>query len=931
MDQVDITGEALKLLQRITKALEGSSATVAGGAPARGGRVPVNRSNKDPIKATAAAMDDLGGSTDQLDKRFRRLDRTMSVTVGRFGILNKTLKAKAPGISTPAVNMQPVEKEVEKAAEDVNESTGSIISRFAKTAKESVLLGTAFTALGNILRGPFLDVITDAYRLQAGGVDAQKNLLDFYVAAGKAGMSLREYTRLLADNEAVVTRFGSFKDFNKALESTTDRLGSLGVFGESARQLTATMMSSATTLGIPLKQQAGVVDEQIKTFERLRKTTLMTADQFQDLVRTLGENENVQENLLGMAPQERAARLNELMQVQSLGAQLGLTKQQSQQLSDAMLAQRKALAPERFKAAGVIRQGGAIMGMSAGDTETLARLAQRKNLQGADAELFRQLSAQYQQGLEAMMNSGDIQQENIAEQLQQNAPGFFQRIAEASGKAQLTVDSGQAGANKDFGDKVGDFGKAVANFGVAVNGIMKSPLGEALRHLEPVLTSLGTFLFMSRRMFPKVGGAAAEVMGPPTPKRIAAKQAAGEAADLLTLPLKSMRAVATKTDILGPFKSMLGGFKSFTATARDLSKGGLSAVANVGKSAKDYVSWFKAIAADGGLTKTELVLQEAGAAFKAGFNGISGALKAGGNFFKSVFGPELGFIFGAVEEAFTGEMTKSLSLGDGIFGRMLGVVIAGFNGIFTGVTRLFDDVLNWLFEGLGIDFRVNTTKFVDYVTGMIVDGWKMISSIFMKGLAGLLEMLPFVKKDAPFIKKLRDNADAVDDSLMQSAKTREEMWNTEGATLRTMGEKQLKAADDTAKKMDAVAAKLNVANGAVVTGIGGLASSAQATINAAQTNAAQVATPGQETRATVTPPEVNKTQVEEKKEGVAGSAASGPVLVNAPDVVLVLKQQVDVLSQMLAKLTEGKTEEYARMTRPILPDTAALAPYAIGA
>ena len=989
-DQVEIVGEALKLLQKMEASLRSGSAVAGNQTPRNtiaGTRTPINRNSKDPIKATAKSMGNLEDETDNVTSRFGKLDKSIKMVTMSFGKLIGQMgggpRAKAGGRAV-GIAAEPLE------VGDANEKAGGLGAIFGKLSTASSFLtrnlfglsptvaslGTAFWGLIDLIRGPGMRVFNDAFRLQARGISAQNNLLDFYLAAGKAGMSLEEYTKLLEDNAVAVVRQGSFKDFNRALESSTGALAGLGVFGESARNLSATMMSSATTLGIPQEQLSSVMQTQIDTFGKLRKSTLMTAAGFQEVIKSLSENENVQSNLLGMAPQERAARMQELLQIRTLGDSMGLTKEQSAKLGDALLAQRKATAPERFKAMGAVRQAGAIMGMGATDTEELARLSGKKNLTAEEGVRFADLAGTYQKGLEQMMNSGQIGIENIAEQLEAQAPGAFANIAKAAGLGKLTKESGPV-RNKDIGVATEEFGQAVGKFATAVNGLIKSPLYDALKSIGTIFGGLAAFALAKKGMgillgkagkaapaakvaskaMGTVGVAEAEAAGQGLGGRLASSigDALSNTINFIKKPLEGLRGIATANigslegigyaignavgSTIKTFKSIPGAVVSMGSKVASMGASMGSSLTSVAEQGINYVKTFAAIAKDGGLSKTELLIQEGGAALKGagkmaavGLEGLSGVVKGAGAFFKGVFGPELGFIFGAIEEMFTGEMASSLGLGDGIFGRLLGVVVAGFNSIFTGVSRLFDDVLNWLFEGLGINVKVNTTKFFDYITGGIVDGWKLISLLLMKGLASMLEgVMGMFGIKAPFVQRLRDSADELEANLEKSYAAREKMW-ADDSTLREVGEKNLKAekklADEASKQADRVVASTSK----VVNGMDALATSALSTATSAQMQAAgvasnaaaQVATPGQTTRQQVTPPDVNKAQVEEKKVGAADKTAEALKTAGMQDVIAVLQQQLDIAKQLLAATLKNEPEQDTRLARTPLPSTAEL-------
>jgi uncharacterized protein YdcH (DUF465 family) len=341
----------------------------------------------------------------------------------------------------------------------------------------------------------------------------------------------------------------------------------------------------------------------------------------------------------------------------------------------------------------------------------------------------------------------------------------------------------------------------------------------------------------------------------------------------------------------------------------------------------------------GGLTGLGSSLWNSAKSIVSGGAAAAGSIgKMGLGLLKGLTGP-FAAIFAGIEEIFTGEMAKALGLGDGIFGRVLGVAIAGFNGIFTGISRLFDDAVNWLLEGLGIKFTVNTTKFFDLVTSYIVDGWKMIGAVLMKTLANVIESVTGIfGLKAPFVDKLRAGADAIDNSIVESAANREKMLSTEGSTLRKQGE-DLKKKEEIAKASATADKKTSISTAGVVMGLDSLVGSAQSTVQQAQANmktgtspqqaeptkqaAPVIATPGQTDRAGVTQPDVNKAQVEDTKKD-AQVVSGGTAVDNMAAVLVVLQQQLEIAKQQLAAMTGKKEEPAIQLARPSLPSTADL-------
>lgn len=841
VDQVHITGFDAAALKALTTAMSNSLATVSGGSTMPGRKPALSgRNNKDPLKATAASLDRLGDAADGLTSRFGRLNRSIAVVSGRLNKMSATLKGKTTAAQT---NSTGIDKKAGEAVADLGQAATALGSPFAKLAAKTIWLGGTFAALRDFIQGPVVDVFNDYYALQRRGISASNNLVDFYIAAGKAGMSLAEYTQLIEGNIAVVSRASSFKAFNDRLESSADALAELGVFGGAARNLTATMMTGATTLGVPQKQMGGVIQDQIKTFKTLRDVTGMTAAGFQQLVEGFSRMEEVQGQLLGMAPDQREAARKDLFNTYTLGQTMGMTAQASERLGAALLAQRRMTAVERFKAQGAVRQAGAIVGMGAAQTEELARLSAKKNRSAEENKRFIELGSQLQQGLEAMQNSGNIQAEHIADQLGGILPNAEQ--LKAAGEAKLTTDSGAA--QKNFTDTLSKTEQTIGKLATAIEGLQKSPIWQGLLDIGKIAAAF-------------VGGLALKkAMGGVAGKTVAAGVEAGAKAPGML--------------------SKVGGF-----------------LGSYGQEVKSTAS----------------LVGKGPAAISVALDGVSAVAKA----FKFL-GPAAAVAtaaIGGVKELWTGEMAKQLGMGDGIFGRLYAALLAGVNTVVGGLTGVFDDAINWLFKGLGINFTVNTTKMVDMATILVSEMWRWIAKSFLRAAATMLGSVTSIfGLDAPFVKSMNAEADAIEKGLEESAKTRKELWETDGATLKSMGEKQAEGQKVVAEKLEASAAKISTAESKTVMGMESLASAALSTAQAAQ-----VATPGPTARSTVTPPEVNKAQVEDKKEAVKTTAQVDSMAA----VLTVLQQQLDVAKQQLLAMTGKKEEPAIQLSRPTFQSTA---------
>lgn len=355
------------------------------------------------------------------------------------------------------------------------------------------------------LSAAIIPLTRDILMLHSAGIEASSALGGLYIDAARSGMSLKDYTKVLQESSVAVTRSGSMADFNNTLQRSRNQLAGLGIFGEEATRLSASLASSTTALGIPQERLNDATNAQIKTFEHLRKTSLLTAKQFQELTAGLAENQVVQSQLLGMAPAQRATRFNELIQIKSIGLSMGSTKKASDELGEALIATRNLTAPKRFEAAGRIRQAGAMFGMDSGETEQLARLSRKKIRSPEEDRQVVAIGARLQAAIERSSQSGDISEENRAEQMQAalDATGFGEVLKKA-GNVGLTAQSGQAGVNKDFAKGTSQLlqftGEAMAWLdGLKQNTIIKALGGAGLG------TAIGVML--GRLMGGAAGGA----------------------------------------------------------------------------------------------------------------------------------------------------------------------------------------------------------------------------------------------------------------------------------------------------------------------------------------------------------------------------------------------------------------------------------------
>ena len=367
-----------------------------------------------------------------------------------------------------------------KAVRDENEkvarSTNGFNTNLTFTGAMLQGLGQQFDRLKQVL----VTVTSDFFKIAGVGMGSTESLMTLYKNALLAGMSLEEYMSILKDNTAV-TRSSSLADFNKTISSADKQLAELGVFGNEARALQASLADSNTRMGVSQDKLSNAAANQISMFEKLRKATNMSAAEFGALVRSVAENDQAQRELVGLHPAERQARQQQLLSIMSLGKQMGLTAAQSEKLGAAMMAARGEGAETRWEASGRLRQLGNLIGMGMEGQRAAqlylkgaSRTPQETEELGSILASMDKMTQSRRLEAQATGNLGyEYQLDASSKTLESSA--VSQIMKEYRG-ATLAQESGRAGTNADFGKSVGVFEQAVAQFATIVSGFLKSPL-----------------------------------------------------------------------------------------------------------------------------------------------------------------------------------------------------------------------------------------------------------------------------------------------------------------------------------------------------------------------------------------------------------------------------------------------------------------------
>ena len=296
-----------------------------------------------------------------------------------------------------------------------------------------------------------------------------------------AGMSLREYTKMIEDSSGIVSRVGGLDNFNKVITESNKQLAHLGVFGEDASRLSQSIATTSQSMGVPVDRIGEAVAGQVKVFDKLRKTTNMSAASFEDLRRTVVDSEITQAELLALAPSERAARQTELMELASWGAALGMSKQQTSQLAQAMLDLRKSTVKQRNEDSMYITQAFAMVGMSASQAAEAAAIKRKSKPNAEEEKRLAELMGLYKQKAEQITGSNDGALMGLQigiENVQEKFSGSLQKIIDAGGQVIAQQESGAQTEN----DKTKENNQAAffSSILTPIEGFLKSDMARVV-------------------------------------------------------------------------------------------------------------------------------------------------------------------------------------------------------------------------------------------------------------------------------------------------------------------------------------------------------------------------------------------------------------------------------------------------------------------
>lgn len=842
-----IDQDILNTLKRIEGLLKSQSAAapsvkngksrIAGGA---------SDSSTDKIyKATAASFKGVSETADQLNKSFIGLNRTVLLTRANFVAMNKSMRSVARQQNPSARNVITPSAPAQQAR-----PAGTIAAnRHAQTvsnnalATSSRLVRSSFFALAAVaddLTTIFKTLANDAFFLAARGLGASEGLKNLYGDAIKAGMSMRDYTDALGEAMPSVLRAASFDDYASQLDVSRKQLAAMGIFGEEASRLSIGLANITTTIGVSQASLTNAVAGQNSVFAQLRKTTMMTAKQFHALTQDLSENSDVQGNLIGLGQSERAARFNQIIQLQTLGLRLGATEKASKALGDALLAQRQSSLAQRFEAQGLARQAAAAFGMDAGQAERLSMLSRRKNLTADEGAEMQRLAASLNARLQQAMNSGNVNQEFMAEQfIERMGSTNLGRLLQASGEVNLTEQSGEIKAREQFGKGADKLLVASGQLLTYANGISKNPA--AMAAIGIVSTGLG-FLF-AKYLGPMVGIARAlrgtlssstgllksiltpksrPTRGPGMMSKIG-KGISGASAKTITM-LKSASGVISN--------SISSLWNTLSKPAQLLGKAG-NVLSSISSSASTFLNGFTGLTSKfgkgfrfvtSGFNKVSSIFNVVRKAASSLFGGIGNLVSGIGKVktvlpFLSKIGSVLtratgliSGIFGAIGEFISGDLDTLFNSDTGTWTTRIGNIIFGaITSVFGGIFDLVDSVIG-LFtdDGEGFGLRRAFDQFATLMRGGFFSVLASVTSIFGNN------------KLSRYFEEAAEN----------SYKVLDELRTNEDSTLSSLAEKRKKDLQEAAKTAKANEASTQAivqavnASAGIATSTTGLAASA---------------------------------------------------------------------------------------------------------
>ena len=677
----------------------------------------------------------------------------------------------------------PVPKSFEESDAPIRSFVGRLVQNFGKAAATAGGLSYALEKLVDVAG----KVAADYFELARVGMGTTQNLKDLYIHAAQAGMSFEEYNAMLKTSMTVAGKAGTLDNFNKIISAQDNVLASMGIFGKEARQFQASIAQSTAVMGINVDDLTKATAAQVKTFDRLRKITGMTAEEFAGMVSSLSKNADVQRELVGLDPKQRGARLQELLHLQTIGLQMGMTADASKQLGDALIKQRQSTVKERIEQGSALMQLAAFTGNGAlGQRAYELNMKGRRRSKAEDEELLmivRQLDSQaqglYENGSLGMQNALD----HFDEALNKGSLGDL--VKQGRG-ATLAKDAGQQN-QEAFGHHVSDFGKFVGDLTTWARGIKQSIAAPIIAAVGAGL--LGVFRGPILSMLGKAVGSTAS----PT--------AAAETGSILSKLAESLN---TAKNAGSSFVKSIGKIPESIKTTTEF----------ISKFAKGTPAFFRnafnaVVLSDGisgALNTIKFTFQEFGSTLLNGSRGIlvgSRGLLAGISNTLGRF-PIIAGLLNSAVELFTGKISDALNPNGGMFDRIGGVITA----FFSALPQMMIDTIAYIFGGDEMKKRMQNG--FDTFVAAVNAGFRYFFANVIQGWTNILSWL--LPDDSKLVKDMQGWADGLSSSAQENWKVAGELLNDQNKTLASVSEENKKRAEVSAKTTDQAAQKVNEAD-----------------------------------------------------------------------------------------------------------------------
>jgi hypothetical protein len=424
-------------------------------------------------------------------------------------------KERRESLNEPSVGMgDAFEKAFKRHFDDLGADAKRVDVTFGKLA----VVGSVLHKIFNSLISNGIEVLDDMFhKLAARGYGTSDSLWTLYKGAANAGMTLRDYAQFMDENMIAVSRASSFTAFQASMKTSTDALQKFGVFGEDALKLAGAMASSSTALGVPQAQMGEAMSRQLGVFEKLRKTTNITADEFAQMTKQLGEDAQVRTELSALDPKEAAMRQAAILDQMSYARSLNLSTSEVQKYTQAILEQRKSTVKQRFQQAGRLTQAAGLLGMGGQQTEELRSLSLNRYKTDDQQKRYMELLGQVNTGLETMQQQGgpgsQYQSDTIREML--DSSGLSQAL-EAASAIRAGKQSGPV-KNQDIGKQLGSVAQGLGDLSVKLDGWMKNPFGQFaatfVGGVASITGALLTFNTFAERFGIMAGTTIAKILG----------------------------------------------------------------------------------------------------------------------------------------------------------------------------------------------------------------------------------------------------------------------------------------------------------------------------------------------------------------------------------------------------------------------------------